>query len=186
MLRLSYKNKVSQNLSQAMQFKRQGTRIQVLAYRGYDKEKKRAIVKMQGSIDGLSYAPSDGLIENLTAEEKIELQSFIKKERQSELKIKRQADCDQLALRIQAAVDSLQSGSAVIDATQATEIWNTIAALQKALKASGHKKAGKALLAEKTEPQSQAIYHINGVNYLFPPAANQMQSLQKGVHHESK
>ena len=28
-----------------MQFKRQGRRVQVLAYRGYDKEKRRAIVK---------------------------------------------------------------------------------------------------------------------------------------------
>lgn len=169
-----------------MQFKRQGTRIQVLAYRGYDKEKKRAIVKMQGSIDSLNYEPSVVLIENLTAEEKIKLQSFIENERQSELKIKRQADCDQLALRIQAAADSLQSGSAVIDATQAAEIWNAIAALQKALKASGHKKPSKAPLEEKTEPQSQAPDNINGVNYLFPPAEFQKQSLQKGSHHESK
>ena len=49
-----------------MQFKRQGRRVQVLAYRGYDKEKRRAIVKMMGSYDVYSYEPSDGLIDSLT------------------------------------------------------------------------------------------------------------------------
>ena len=73
-----------------MQFKRQGRRVQVLAYRGYDKEKRRAIVKMMGSIDAYSYEPSDGLIENLTDEEKKELQSYIETERQAAEKRSRQ------------------------------------------------------------------------------------------------
>jgi hypothetical protein len=34
-----------------MQFKTVGKRIQVLAYRGYDQEKRRAVVKMLGSFD---------------------------------------------------------------------------------------------------------------------------------------
>ena len=66
-----------------MQFKPQGRRVQVLAYAGYDKDKKRAIVKMLGSYDSYNLEPSDGLINNLTDEQKTELQSHFEEVRQS-------------------------------------------------------------------------------------------------------
>jgi hypothetical protein len=37
-----------------VQFKPVGNRIQLVAYRGYDQEKRRAIVKVLGSIDAYS------------------------------------------------------------------------------------------------------------------------------------
>ena len=67
-----------------MQFKEQKGRVQVLAYSGYDKEKRRAIVKMLGSFDRYNYSPSVGLLENLTDEQRMELQSEIEKRRQSD------------------------------------------------------------------------------------------------------
>lgn len=161
-----------------MQFKRQGTRIQVLAYRGYDKQKRRAIVKMQGSIDSNNYEPSDGLVDNLTTEEKIELQSFLEKERQTDLKNQRQADCDQVAQRIEAAAQNLKTG-VLIDSAQAAEIWNALAVLQKALKSSGHKKPVKDKVPTPVPErnavnavnavQDKAPYFINGSYYLFRP-----------------
>ena len=63
-----------------MQFKEQKGRVQVLAYDGYDKEKRRAIVKMLGSFDRYTYSPSVGLLENLTDEQMMELQSEIEKD----------------------------------------------------------------------------------------------------------
>jgi len=72
-----------------MQFKRQGKKIQVLAYRGYDKEKRRAIIKMLGSLDAYSFDAQVSLLNNLTDDEKIELQSYIENERQFVDKIRR-------------------------------------------------------------------------------------------------
>ena len=93
-----------------MQFKRQGRRIQVLAYRGYDKGKRRAIVKMMGSIDAYSYEPSDGLIENLTDEEKTELQSYIETERQAAEKRSRVYSAKSAASRIVEVADTIKAG----------------------------------------------------------------------------
>ena len=83
-----------------MQFKKQGNRVQVLAYRGYDKVKRRAIVKMLGSYDVHSYEMTDGLLDNMTAEEKEELQSYIEKERQSDQKEIRQYNVKLIDSRI--------------------------------------------------------------------------------------
>jgi len=101
-----------------MQFKRQGRRVQVLAYRGYDKEKRRAIVKMMGSYDVYSYEPSDGLIDSLTDDEKKELQSHIETERQEAEKRSRQYS--------------------------ATDTWAAIEALTKAMRKAGYPKPRKA------------------------------------------
>ena len=98
---------------------------------------------MQGSLSGFSYAPSEGLLENLSAEEKIELQTFIKKDRQAIQEIERQIDCDQVAQHIAIAAENLQNRAATINQAQAAEIWSAIAAMQKALKASGHPKPAK-------------------------------------------
>ena len=60
-----------------MQFRDQANRTQVLVYRGYDKAKKRAIVKLVGSYDRFSFAMSDELKNNLTEDEMSELQYHI-------------------------------------------------------------------------------------------------------------
>ena len=59
-----------------MQFKKVGKKIQVLAYRGYDKEKRRSIVQLLGTLDAYTLEPSTGLLDSLTVDEKIELQSY--------------------------------------------------------------------------------------------------------------
>jgi len=60
-----------------MQFKKQGNKVQVLAYRGYDAIKKRSIIQMMGSIDAYSLKTSTGLIDKLTSSEKRELDAAI-------------------------------------------------------------------------------------------------------------
>lgn len=126
-----------------MQFKRQGRRTQVLAYRGYDKEKRRAIVKMMGSIDVYSYEPSDGLIENLTDEEKTELQSYIETERQSAEKQSRQYSVKSAARRINEVADTIKAGDFQPDEAWAAKVWSAMDALARELRRAGHPKPKK-------------------------------------------
>ena len=127
-----------------MQFKRQGRRVQVLAYRGYDKEKRRAIVKMMGSIDVYSYEPSGGLIENLTDEEKTELQSYIETERQAAEKRSRVYYAKSAASRIKEVADTIQGGDFEPSEAWAADTWAAIEALTKAMRKAGYPKLRKA------------------------------------------
>ena len=127
-----------------MQFKRQGRRVQVLAYRGYDKEKRRAIVKMMGSIDVYSYEPSGGLIENLTDEEKTELQSYIETERQAAEKRSRVYYAKSAASRIVEVDDTIKAGDFEPSEAWAADTWAAIEALTKAMRKAGYPKLRKA------------------------------------------
>ena len=127
-----------------MQFKRQGRRVQVLAYRGYDKEKRRAIVKMMGSIDVYSHELSDGLVENLTDEERIELQSYIETERQAEEKRIRLYSAKSAASRIFEVADTIQGGDFEPSEAWAADTWAAIEALTKAMRKAGYPKPRKA------------------------------------------
>ena len=127
-----------------MQFKRQGRRVQVLAYRGYDKEKRRAIVKMMGSIDVYSYEPSDGLIEILTEEEKTELQSYIETERQAAEKRSRVYYAKSAASRIVEVADTIKAGDFEPSEAWAADTWAAIEALTKAMRKAGYPKLRKA------------------------------------------
>ena len=60
-----------------MHFKPAGNKTQVLAYRGYDREKKRSIVRMIGSISGLKFTPTDRYQDSITDDEKQEIQEYI-------------------------------------------------------------------------------------------------------------
>lgn len=149
-----------------MQFKRQGSRIQVLAYRGYDKDKRRAIVKMVGSLDGYSFTPSDGLIDSLTAEEKEELQSYIEKERQSNKDRMRQSVTQYVASQIKTAADSLTAGEFTPSDTWAAETWAAIDALSKAMRKAGHPRPAK-VAAKATETP---VERTKGANLDLPLA----------------
>ena len=50
-----------------MQFKKVGKRIQVLAYRGYDTEKRRAVVKMLGSFDAYTHETPAELLDGVVS-----------------------------------------------------------------------------------------------------------------------
>lgn len=123
-----------------MQFKMVGNIIQVHRYEGYDKIKKRAIVKMVGSMSRHIFTPSDGLIDKLTDEEKTELQSYIEKERQSYNKDSRQSSINFGDSHIKRITHSLSYEDTTITLQQADAIWDSIAVLQKALKKRGFKK----------------------------------------------
>ena len=106
-----------------MQYREQGRKVQVLAYRGFDKAKKRPIVKMLGSFDRYGYGLSDGLIDALTVEEKTDLTSYIETLRQSDASLRRQ-----YALR--SIIQSLIEASAAIEAGDVLTVASKDQALQ--------------------------------------------------------
>jgi len=123
-----------------MQFREQARRIQVLAYRGYDKEKKRAIIKLLGSFDRYSFSPSDGLLDNLTAEEKIELEAHIETMRQSVEKTNRQYKARHVASQIASAADSITREEFDISDGWAADCWAAIDELSRAMRKAGYPK----------------------------------------------
>lgn len=123
-----------------MQFKEQKGRVQVLAYDGYDKEKRRAIVKMLGSFDKYDYSLSVGLLEKLTVEQKEELQSEIEKRRQSYEKEARLRSILYSDTSIKNYADIVSSGEYDIPAEKADQIWEAMDLLARSLKKAGFKK----------------------------------------------
>ena len=117
-----------------MQFKEQKGKVQVLVYSGYDKEKRRAIVKMVGSFDRYDYSLSVGLLDSLTVEQKEELQSEIERRRQSHDNAMRQASILYSDSRIKEYADIVSSGEYDIPAEKAAEIWEAMDLLARSLK----------------------------------------------------
>ncbi|RNE88343.1 hypothetical protein [Marichromatium sp. AB32] len=145
-----------------MQFKRQGKRIQVLAYRGYDREKRRSIVKMVGSFDRYSLSPSDELMEKLTAEEKEELEAFIEKERQAFDSLHRSLAARCIAETLQDAVAAIESEEFEATEAWAAEAWAAINTLSKTLRRAGYPRP------KKTRPPKTPAAAVHGA---APPAA---------------
>ena len=126
-----------------MQFKEQKGRVQVLAYDGYDKEKRRAIVKMLGSFDRYDYSLSVGLLEKLTVEQKTELQSEIERRRQSDDKRMDSYIISDSHSRINKIADIISSGEYDIPTEKADQIWAAMDLLARSLKKAGFKKPPK-------------------------------------------
>ena len=117
-----------------MQFKTVKNKIQVLAYRGYDKAKKRAIVKMLGSFDSITFEMTDGLIESLTQEENNELQSYIENKRQSSIKALKQSALDCIDSKIIEVSDTVSNEDFLLTEEHAQKIWLSIEKLENSLK----------------------------------------------------
>lgn len=138
-----------------MQFRTQGNRIQVLAYRGYNKEKRRAEVKLVGSFNRTDFTPSDGLIDALTDDEKTELQSHIDSLRQSHDRTVRQANVEYISRSLKIVSDSLTDPECarLINEDSAAKIYAAMDELAKGLRKLGFKRVAKtgAKVAE-TDP----------------------------------
>ena len=128
-----------------MQFRQQGNRIQVLAYRGYNKEKKRAEVKLLGSFGRYNYDMSDGLMSALTDSEKSELQSHITTLRQEHDKSMRHIYVRTIASSIKSVSDSLsdEECASLITAESASATYEAIDLLTKKLRKLGFRRPAR-------------------------------------------
>jgi hypothetical protein len=156
-----------------MQFKRQGNKIQVLVYRGYDKEKRRSVVKMVGSYDVYSYKLSDGLLDSLTDKEREELQSHIETERLEAEKRSRLYSAENIASRIKSAADMIRAGEFEPPSQWADEVWAGIDALAKALRRAGYPR-NRQRMVEASMPAGQAVLPMEvgeptGLSSSLPP-----------------
>lgn len=129
-----------------MQFKKKSgsNKIQVIAYVGYDKDKKRSVTTMLGSLDAYTLEPSEGLIDSLTDEQKKELQAYIDKVRQEEQKEVRRRSVEWCASSISRASDSLAALSEAdqlplgVNQAWADGVYGAIDQLQKQLRKLGY------------------------------------------------
>jgi hypothetical protein len=112
-----------------MQFRDVKKRIQVIAYTGYNREKRRAETRLLGSIDRYDLNPTDELLENLTDVQKIELQSYIDNTRQSRKKSSRQYDARKSDSQIENLTVCLTSDGFVITPDLAERLYRAISGL---------------------------------------------------------
>lgn len=126
-----------------MQYREQGNKIQVLAYRGYNKEMKRAEVKMLGSFDRYSFKMTDDLLKSMTVEEQKEFTVELEKRKQSHDKSMRLYHVNQLVSRIVEVDDCLKTDGLTFDVSkittkEVTAVYSVMKALTKALEDAGH------------------------------------------------
>ena len=135
-----------------MQFKRQGNKIQILAYTGYNKEKRRGMVDMIGSLDVRGFAPSVGLMDKLTDEQKEEVQAYIETERQKNAKQDHRIFASVAASTIRRIIEGIDAGESG-DAAWAAEVWAAMDTLGKSLRKAGHPKPARP---KKQKPATEA------------------------------
>lgn len=133
-----------------MQFKTVKNRIQVIAYMGYDKDKKRAVTKLVGSLSRFTYQPSDGLMESLTVEQREEVQSYIDKCRQSDNDTTLQSVVKHAACHINKIADGIDAGLLSVSDGWDTTVWQAIERLSKSMKSAGFAKP-------KREPKATEV-----------------------------
>jgi len=120
-----------------MQFKRRGKKIQVLAYEGYDKEKKRAIVKLKGTLDARNFEPTERLLNNLTVEQKDELQSYINNRRQELKDWSLKNTIIEISDELKKSAKALEKNLFELNDEKAKEIYDAIDDLKKAMRKKG-------------------------------------------------
>lgn len=121
-----------------MQFKVQKNKIQVLVYTGYDKEKKRAIVRMVGSLDRFTFEPTSDFLNGLTVEQREEVQSYINESRQSDVNRTLQYRLEFLASQIKSVSGGLLDGQLTLTSDNADALWEAIGLLSKTIRKTGH------------------------------------------------
>jgi hypothetical protein len=121
-----------------MQFKTVGKRIQVLAYRGYDQEKRRAVVKMLGSFDAYTHETPDELLDSLNDEEKAELKDYISGLKKQSSERYEQILISHLGHNIVKVAGLILDENRGLSEQWGNEMWAALEKMQKALKKAGY------------------------------------------------
>lgn len=140
-----------------MQFKKVGDRIQILAYVGYDKEKRRAKVQMVGSLRAYSPFIDDELRSKLNDEQLKEVQAYIDEKKEADL-----FESDKFALEY--LPKSLNRGARLvrderfcIDEKNANAIFEAMDDLKKALREQGFKKPAKKIKSDVINEDQKSL-----------------------------
>ncbi|WP_298066461.1 hypothetical protein [uncultured Acinetobacter sp.] len=135
-----------------MQFKPVGNRIQLVAYRGYDKEKRRAIVKVLGSMDAYTLDVPKDLLDVLSEDEKAEVVSYIADTKAKNQKRNNTLSVQYVGSSLTRVADLVLDGveDYELDEQWGIEVWAALEKMQKALKKAGYARP-------KREPKSKPV-----------------------------
>lgn len=142
-----------------MQFRRAGKRIQILAYDGYDNDKKRAIVKMLGSISAYAHDgygdPSVGLLEKLTDQQNQELTEYIEKRQTEDKSETQRLYIKTLPRDILGVINALKIEANLehLDADLCNDIYAQFDELSKVMRKAGFKRPVRKKKAVANEKQ---------------------------------
>lgn len=120
-----------------MYFKVAGKKIQVLAYRGYNREKKRADVRMIGSIDGYTFTPTERHKDSITESEYKEIEAYIEAVQQADIDTVKKISLNTLVHNLKSANAALETLDITITEEQARQIWAEVETLGKRLRKKG-------------------------------------------------
>jgi len=145
-----------------VQFKPVGNRIQLVAYRGYDQEKRRAIVKVLGSIDAYSLDVPQTLLEVLSDEEKAEVESYIADTRAKNQKRNNALSIQYIASNLDRVADLVLGGGDDYELSEqwGVEMWAALEKMQKSLRKAGFKRPVRQP-NPKPVKQQQAGFELN-------------------------
>ena len=123
-----------------MQFKPVGNRIQLVAYRGYDKEKRRAIVKVLGSMDAYTLDVPKDLLDVLSEDEKAEVVSYIADTKAKNQKRNNTLSVQYVGSSLTRVADLVLDGVEDYELNEqwGIEVWAALEKMQKALKKAGY------------------------------------------------
>lgn len=120
-----------------MQFVIRGNTIRVMAYRGYDSERKRAKVELIGTLTIDELTPNDKLLVSLNDKEKLELAQYINNERNVRSKNLMREYVQSLAGNIDLATDAIRDETYQLSDVEASELYIAIEKLTKQMKKAG-------------------------------------------------
>lgn len=123
-----------------MHFKPAGKKVQVMAYRGYDKKKKRSSIRMIGSIGNDGFTPTDALRDSITADERDEIQAYINSVRLMNEKKTNSTSFDTLPDVLEQCLTAIHDGDATVTREWAENVWKNLDELGRALRKSGYGK----------------------------------------------
>ncbi len=140
-----------------MQFKKVGDRIQILAYVGYDKEKRRAKVQMVGSLRAYSPFIDDELRSKLNEEQLKEVQAYIDEKKEADLFESDKFALEYLPKSLNRGARLIRDERFCIDEKKANAIFEAMDDLKKALREQGFKKPAKKIKSDVINEDQKSL-----------------------------
>ena len=140
-----------------MQFKKVGDRIQILAYVGYDKEKRRAKVQMVGSLRAYSPLIDDELRSKLNDEQLKEVQAYIDEKKEADLFESDKFALEYLPKSLNRGARLIRDERFCIDEKNANAIFEAMDDLKKALREQGFKKPAKKIKSDVINEDQKSL-----------------------------
>ncbi|MBF0304859.1 MAG: hypothetical protein HQL41_04325 [Alphaproteobacteria bacterium] len=157
-----------------MQFREAKGVIQVLAYAGYDKARRRAKVKLLGSFNRHSFKLTDTLKTNVTVEQYEEIQSYIRKIQLSDAIKMYQSKLDTLAGDLERIGCMIAAGTVTVTPEQSATVRQAWKKLSRELPAPSAEPAPPSAVAEKQAPAPVPPILAGGTDAPTPPPVGQV------------